>query len=639
MRFDSVEEFQGLKFTTTVHSESNIAAIIGRNGSGKTRLLRAIAEGKVRAFVNDAVVSQDRIRLLTVNELQPNLVFGFDPLHHREQQRQAVGQYHTHKGKFKIDPQQSVATIGQTGMLGMRVQVNIQQVAHVVSRASRALGKDVNDLADNDIVDFFSDGALMAMGSLNVTATMRAYLDRLEQNEYYEFRNKTYNEQHPHRSHEEFRARFGPPPWEVFNDFLRNILDGRYHIESPTVQNMATYEAKLYRSHDGLAIDPSWLSSGEKVLMWLCLSMYATNTGRLADPPKLLLLDEPDSALHPQMVQKLHMVLKNIVSFFGSGIMFTTHSPTSVALFDAGPVWRVSEHDLVEIAKDAAIGELLVGLDQVSIHYTKCRQVYVESHKDEDIYGELFAYLRRWGKDISGHISLSFIPAAPKLPPQNIRNLLKAHLGNQDAERIEAFIQALNGQGNCVQVVGTVQSLTAEGGAPVYGIIDWDLINKPQPYVHVLGADLFYNIESAVLNPLTLGLYLLHNYSSKLAAIDYGLIDGFDPLTLYTNVTHWQSIADGVMKRVLKIDAVNHDIECPFLTGWNVWFDRRYVHMNGHALEKRLKESDAYPFLNALTKRPTLLMDVVQRGIGACHGRSMPRAFAALFVAIQTAKN
>lgn len=628
MQFGAIEEFQGLKFKTSVQSDSNVAAIIGRNGSGKTRLLKAIADGKVKVLVNDEVVQPGGIRLLHVGELSPNLLFVFDPVQHKHNLNGAVEFYRTYRNYFDVDPQRFHGAIGH--------KPGWQSVWHAALRASQVLSKGINHLDDEDIADFFSDGILTTMGSLNVAATMRAYWDRMEQNEFYEFRNHKYDEQNSYWLPHEFQARFGPPPWEVFNDFLGTVLGGRYQVEVPTRQNIAGYSARIYRSDDGLVIDPDWLSSGEKVLMWLCLIMFTSNAGRMADPPKLLLLDEPDSALHPQMVQNLHMVLKDISRRFNSGVMFTTHSPTSVALFD-GPIWQISEHDLVDIAKDAAIGELLVGLDQVSIHYTKCKQVYVESHNDEDIYTKLFGCLRRWKKGIAEHISLSFIPAAPKLAEQNVKDLLKNHLGDQDAAKIEQFVQALNGQGNCAQVIGAVESLTAEGGVPVHGIIDWDLVNKPSSYVHVLGSGIFYNIENAILNPLTLGFYLLHNFPSKIDAYEFGLSDGFDLMSLYNDGPHLQSIVDGVMKRVLKVYAVNHDVECVFLHGWRVRFDSRYVHMKGHDLENQIKESDKYPFLKAINKQPTLLMDVVQRGIGASNGRTMPVAFSDLFCEIQAA--
>ena len=352
-------EFQGLRITATAESESNIAAIIGRNGSGKTRLLNAIVQGRVPVFVNGAVVPQDRILLLTLNELQPTLVFDFDPLLHLKQQQQAVELYRARIGRFRSDWRRSYAAVGPTGLPNHLTEVGTAQLAHVVSRASRVLGKDVNDLSDEDIADFWSEAELMHMGSLNVTSTMQAYLKQKENNDFYEFRNEKYGEQHPYRSPEEFRLRFGPPPWEMFNEFLRTVLDGRYHINVPTDKCITSYCAKLHRTEDNLETHPTWLSSGEKVLMWLCLSMYAANAGRVIDPPKLLLLDEPDGALHPQMIQKLHMVLRDIASSFDSGIIFTTHSPTTVALFDAGPVWQVSERELLEIAKDAAIADLL----------------------------------------------------------------------------------------------------------------------------------------------------------------------------------------------------------------------------------------------------------------------------------------
>jgi energy-coupling factor transporter ATP-binding protein EcfA2 len=629
MKLRSLQDFQGLKLTADVDLGSNIAAIVGRNGSGKTRLLRAIAEGRIEASVNDVVIPVGGIRLLTINELQPGLIFGFDPVQHREQERQAVAQYNLNKGKFDIDPQRTIATIGnQVSMWHHNLQIGFHQVAQIASRASKALGKDVNELNDADIADFFASSGFAAVGTLNVTATMRAYWDRMEQN-------TKYAENHPYWTPSEFLARLGPPPWEVLNEVLFNILDGRYQFETPTRFNIATYDGRLYRSEDRLTVDPAWLSSGEKVLMWLCLTMYAPSSGRGTEPPQLLLLDEPDSALHPQMVQKLHLVLNSITAHFGTSVIFTTHSPTSVALFNAGLIWQVSERDLLEVDKDAAISELLVGLDQINVHYTKCRQVYVESHKDEDIYKELFFSLRRWNKGVSEHIALTFIPAAPKLAPQNIRDILTAHLGELDRDQTEALIGALNGQGSCAQVVGAVESLNAQDGVPVRGIIDWDFKNRPTPHIYVLGEKLFYNIENAILNPLTLGIYLLHNFSGKLEAMNYGLDDGFDPLSLYMGVDCWQSVADGVTRRVLNVLDVSHDLECRFLAGGHVYFDKRLVHMNGHELETRLRQADVYPFLNAFTRRPTLMQDVIQRGIQPSQGRTMPQAFVDIFNAIQ----
>ena len=127
MHFGAIQEFQGLRFTTSVRSDTNVAVVVGRNGAGKTRLLKAISEHKIEIFIDDVVVPPGSARMLTLNELQPSLVFAFDALQHREQQRQAVALYNVHRGKFDSDPQRSIATIGQTH--AGRMQVNIHQLA------------------------------------------------------------------------------------------------------------------------------------------------------------------------------------------------------------------------------------------------------------------------------------------------------------------------------------------------------------------------------------------------------------------------------------------------------------------------------------------------------------------------------
>lgn len=635
MKFGTINEFKGLRFTTEVSSSEKIVAVIGRNGSGKTRLLNAIAEGKIQIIQeNEAIQPSD---IVFLKELLPNIDFNFDPIGYENQQQQAVNYYNINKVKFSNNPRDSIKLLGDHPTPS-RSGVSVAVVAWTAFFASKFLKKDINYLDNEDIRDFLDYGLFSEFGRLNVTAIIMAYLKKIEQNEFYEFRNHKYSEQLPWKNQEQFHSCYGPHPWEEFNKFLKDVLDGCYYINEPSLSRHEEYKANLYRREDDLEIHPDWLSSGEKVLMWLCLSMYMFSLGRTKGPPKLLLLDEPDSPLHPQMIQKLHMVLHQITCQFDCHIMFTTHSPTSIALFDKGSVWKISERNLVQVSQDQAIAELLVGLDQISIHYTNRRQVYVESNTDYEVYTELFQLLRRRRLGVSDYISLNFIPAAPKLSDANVRDIFKSNFKDIGDECINAFILDLNGQGSCQNVIGAVSTLFDENSVPVHGIIDWDTKNKPSPHLHVLGENIFYAIENAILNPLTLGVYLLSKFCSELNVSEYGLVEGFDPLSLTQDSACWQSIADGVMKHVLKNDVINRDVKCTFLEGWSVYFDSRYVHMQGHQLEALLRCKDVYPFLNRFSKKPSLLMDVLDVGIKGTWGRIMPKAFADLFAEIQDSK-
>lgn len=636
MKLSQVTEHKGLTLKTQMLLEDGVVAVIGRNGAGKSRLLDAIFEGKIQVETGGPAIPRDQIIHLTTATLKPQVSFGFDPVKHRDNIRLAKNLYGQNREKFHPEPLQTISALGNIGGR-MGAGINAHVLAYAAASASRATGKDVKELDEQDIADFFSSTAAMELGTLNVTATMLEYMERLEENEINQCRNERY-EHHknslPTGGPEEFKSRFGPPPWEVLNGFLNSVFDGRYYVDPPKMGNTGGYEAHL-RREDGQEIPPDFLSSGEKTLLWLSLCIYSAESRRFGRPPRLLLLDEPDATLHPQMIQKLHIALETMARQFDCNILFTTHSPTTIALFK-GPIYRIAEGELVSVERDAAISELLVGVDQVSIEYSNRRQVYVESHKDAELYSMLFQALKRWEKAQSAHISLSFIAAARKLPVDIIKQTLKATLGTLDESGVNAFIEALNGQGNCVQVIGTVEDLVREGNNTVYGIVDWDTRNKTRDRIHVLGLDIFYSIENAILNPLTLGLYLLHNFSDKIDVTSYGVEESYDPVSLYMNGTQWQMIADAVTRRVLGVTDVQHDVECSFLQGATVKFDRRYVHQNGHDLEEMIRKNN--PFLKQFTKRPTLTSDVVTRGILAWQGRSLPCAFQDVFGAIQLAR-
>lgn len=623
------DEFHGLKLVGPIDLGTDIAIVIGRNGAGKTRLLQAIVDGKIAVSRRGILVAPNLIKL---NQLQPNLIFGFDPLVHRDSQAQAKLFYRGASEKFCDNPQDTISALSQPGLNMGRRGVNIGALAHAASRASQVTGKPVTELNEQDIADFYSASSIAQLGALSVTAIIREYMQRQRDNEFNSYMNDKHGTSHPYYLPAEFATRYGPPPWEVFNEFLALVLDHRYKIRNPLDHEFDTYEAALYRS-DGKSIDPSLLSSGEKALLWLSLSMYNVNANNIDSKPSLLLFDEPDSTLHPQMIQKLHLAIRMLAEKFQCDVLFTSHSPTTVALSEQENIFQISETSIVPIEKDAAIAELLYGVDRISIQYRNNRQIYVESHIDARIYFKIYSMLRLWDELPISHVSLSFIPAAPKLSTKLVKDIHLAIFPQAEAGKLDEFVLAINGQGNCEQVIGAVETLVMEGNITISGIIDWDLKNQEVNNIHVLGEHVFYNIENAILNPITLGIYLLNFFPERVNLSDFGISDNIDLVSLYNATDQWQTLADAVTKSVLGGAEVSYDVEVIFLNGAKIFFDKRYVHMNGHDLEGLVRRK--FSFLNAFRSQNPLTVDVVTRGMQVGHGRTMPAVFRTLLGNIQ----
>jgi ABC-type branched-subunit amino acid transport system ATPase component len=143
MLLQSVESFQGLQLKSPISLTSSTTAVIGRNGSGKTRLLKAISEGKVTVSLNGNEIPRDRIKHLSMEQLQPGFVTGFDPLAHRTEVQQAQALYLANKGKFDPNPSVSIKRFSGTPArgLGRSGRVSLELVARIASIASAAVKK------------------------------------------------------------------------------------------------------------------------------------------------------------------------------------------------------------------------------------------------------------------------------------------------------------------------------------------------------------------------------------------------------------------------------------------------------------------------------------------------------------------
>lgn len=429
---------------------------------------------------------------------------------------------------------------------------------------------------------------------------------------------------------------YGPAPWEIFNDILSDVLGGVYYVPVPETHSNEKYEAKLVRKADHKEVNHGHLSSGEQVLLWLVISIYNSSIYAFEhQKPKLILLDEPDAFLHPQMVEKLYLTFEHVVSKFGCKIVFTTHSPTTVALFRGEGIFQITETSLDGVEKDLAISELLDGVTQVSISYSNRRQVYVESHYDAQLYEEIFEFLRLRRIGVSGHITLSFIPAGAKISNGEIRQIALAVFGRDVEQNVDNFAAKIQGLGSCSRVYGAVESLCSEGCKTVYGIVDWDLANKCREHVFILSDKIFHSIENAILNPLSLGFYLLQRYRSFVNYNDFG-VDGTLPFSRhYENVVVWQRVADFVAKKVLGKNALDNTIPCEFANGFTVYFDAEYVQMRGHDLESRIKNT--FHYLKEHNKSEAALkIDVMRMEMFVfSEGKTIPVCFIKCFESIQ----
>lgn len=121
--------------------------------------------------------------------------------------------------------------------------------------------------------------------------------------------------------------------------------------------------AKLISTISERSVEPSQLSSGEKVIFGLFLMLLGFYRGHVA--PKLILLDEVDASLHPSMIKAVHFIVNEVVIKNGGGVIFATHSPTTVALSKEMSVHLLHPGEVVDkisrVTRPAAISELSEG--------------------------------------------------------------------------------------------------------------------------------------------------------------------------------------------------------------------------------------------------------------------------------------
>lgn len=592
-------EHNGFILSEPVAFHNDIVVLTGKNGCGKTRFLESIQKNMSLTEINGEKLSPQDIILVGQANLTPSFGGAYSDSQFQTKITSTLQMYDRIKDQldnpFSQDSARSYSRMQEGG-------IPYESLYKLCNSISRQLGKKASELTHDEIKIYFEDHLHSILGFQNLSLICNHYIQRKRLNKYHRYLAQQEREEVAYLTDEQFVQKFGNEPWIVINDIINSTFDGKFYFSIPDEKSHSyTYNATLIQNDTGQNVTTNVLSSGEKTLLWLALTLF---NSQYYDPsaitaPKLLLLDEPDAFLHPKMVVKMYNVLKVFSENFSVKIIITTHSPTTVALSPENSTFMVCSNNVISITKDEGIAELLDGITQISINPENRRQVYVESQYDADVYQAIFSKLVHNSELVDSKISLNFVSSGPKMPEQQIIEKARKILNINNSVILKEFIEAINGIGNCAQVVGQVESLEQNEHETVRGIIDWDLKNRPSHRVAVLAQNYAYSIENITLDPICI-VFLLNTCNPDL----YKMVDfcgrNINWQDCLNNDEILQELVDRFIYKVLEREN-KKDSQLSYVSGKILFTDTEYLTMNGHDLETIVKNK--YPGLRAHCKK------------------------------------
>jgi len=550
----------------------DFVVITGLNGSGKSQLLEAIIQQNAGVQVLTGGRELSNKKHVTHANLVPNNSGAVDANQLRSSAQSIYNQYQQYKNQKLQNHTIKLENI-------VRDKRQIKLINFIAEEASKPL----DDLDSDDFFKYYpiDDGLVVNdVFQHNFSILFKRYHTKFEDNLFDEFKFERY-EEGGFLTQDEFERKYGPPPWDLVNRVLDEAhVD--YRLTTPhSTHRDAPFELHLVNKHTEAKINFNDLSSGEKVLVSMALSLY--NLNMQVDFPEILLMDEPDAPLHPSMAKHfIDVVRKVFVEDKGVKVIMTTHSPSTVALCPDESIYVMNKVSprLEKTTKDRALSLLTSGVPSLSVSYENRRQVFVESKYDQILLEGIYL---RVSKNIPSDISLVFM------------------------------CPGLDGSAGCSQVIEIVERLASFGNPYVYGVIDWDKKNKSSNHIRVLGDTARYSIENYILDPLILSAYLLRekivdkgsfSLSEEETYLD---IRGFEGEKLQALVDSIVSAVEGVLKN----DTESDFVECSLINGYKVSIPRWYLYCQGHELEDCIKE--IYKPLKRFQREGELKRDILNK--------------------------
>lgn len=623
---NSVNRYKGFELESPITFLDYLCLVTGRNGAGKTRLLEGIVNNSIQVIIDDSQVYQNQVTLLNMDIDNRNILVNYSNNNYAQNLSHSI---------LRV-----ASTVTDTTQLPETCSLNVNhhsgmydheefKVKEIVERAEALLQKKIHDITADELELSILAHKDIINGKENLTQTSLSqltvnYFQTIVKNKWLKFL-KSEGQDVFFLKEDELHSIMGEEnPAFAFNKTLETLFRGKFSISLPIEKNAHfDYNPKLTLNKTNEQIDIKDLSSGEKIIFWLAEKTFEikySNPKYLFNNKSIVLIDEPDAHLHPQMTNDLFRCLEQLHNLLRVNFLITTHSPTTVALCPNDNIINLdfsetsAKYSAKIIEKDKAIAELLEGVSQISINPDNNRQVYVENENDYNIYEMVFRKIKNHSSRINSFINLTFVSSGDKISENELAKHLKKYIANED--NIKEIVATINGQGNWGKVVGMVECLRKNGNHTVRGLIDWDLTTRQHiEDIKVFAKNKAYSIENVVFDPISIFAYYHRN---DIIHEDFTFDDtrykSWNEL-LNDNVLLQKAI-DNVIKRVLQREN-NRDYEVSYMNGRTFQSDSEFYFKNGHELEvlilknyakiNELRQNNPYPpIIYQFIKRSTL---------------------------------
>ncbi|MBA4800569.1 MAG: ATP-binding protein [Euryhalocaulis sp.] len=548
-----------------------LTILTGKNGSGKTHLLKAIKGRTAKAILNDEEIHS--IALFDQSEFSGNLST-------RETQKiyqtlrtleQAIIKIKEYVELIRSSTKNYHSYMNEPLTIQNKLDFDYDSVAHVFFKAAKELSSNEN-FYDNgvstfDVILYLSKPTISVDNEALVLKTeigliYRAYdicREFVRSTERWAFAVKQgdLNEEYIDKdmesiSLERFEESYGPPPWERIQQSLSEV-----GLElSSSHKEVVAGGAFKFKGVGQSSVDIENLSSGERTLLALAIFLFQKTYN--VSFPSLILLDEADAFLHPTYSRKMIDIMEQLIKDNNNiHIVLATHSIATVSFALPENLFLMDYDKRVPVASDrhTALSRLTDGVPYFKVFTDDDISVVCESFKDKEFYELLYAS-HFWSEGYAGLPKLNYI--------------------------------ALSSKSSREGVIDVVRLIRGNGIDSIVGIIDYDNNEFHEKSIYISGAGERYTLENFLLDPLILAS-LARSEGYGAAGLDVGEIDNYMLTADYIS-NNAQFIVDSICKRIAdEFEIVSEGAQnIETLNGLKYSLPKWFVEMPGHILEQRL---------------------------------------------------